>query len=184
MPTVGPATATTVYVPPAPAAARHEMLEAETQETLAHADAPVSTAMALSAKFSPSSVSDTPPVFGAFLGAMCVTSGAAGRPSETSQSTFVRTDRRACACNKGVRACACKAHAPSKLSNGSAVPTALLTVRITTPLPAEAGGGVRHCTDVPAVQMVVVHSALAIAAVAVRSTAPNPTPKRLRAAPP
>ena len=175
MPTVGPATATTVYVPPAPAAARHEMLEAETQETLAHADAPVSTAMALSAKFSPSSVSDTPPVFGAFLGAMCVTSGAAGRPSETSQSTFVRTGR---------RACACKAHAPSKLSNWSAVPTALLTVRITTPLPAEAGGGVRHCTDVPAVQMVVVHSALAIAAVAVRSTAPNPTPKRLRAAPP
>ena len=84
MPTVGPATATTVYVPPAPAAARHEMLEAGTQETLAHADAPVSTAMALSAKFSPSSVSDTPPVFGAFLGAMCVTSGAAGRPSETS----------------------------------------------------------------------------------------------------
>jgi len=51
------------------------MLETETQEAVVHVVNPVVTVI-VSAKFKPKRVSDSPPMFGAFLGARCVMRGA------------------------------------------------------------------------------------------------------------
>jgi hypothetical protein len=72
----------------------------------------------------------------------------------------------------------------SNVSAASCVPTEALTVTRATAKPPLPAGGVKHCTDVPVVQAVVMHSVLAIAAVAVRSSAPKDTPNIVRRMPP
>ena len=72
----------------------------------------------------------------------------------------------------------------SNVNPASCVPTEALMVTRATAKPPLPAGGVKHCTDVPVVQAVVMHSVLAIAAVAVRSSTPKDTPNIVRRVPP